>query len=208
MATPLVSRVADAFLQREADAAAMRSSYLIPEIRGTEPNVDPEGTDLAIWTYEHGGRLMGVAFQGNQSKPIWHYRFRSEAERDRQVQGTIAARKRAIESKAEAVKKRREFRHSIQVGDIYYTSWGYDQTNVDFYQVIDVREKSITVREVEKKTVVDQGPHTEVVPVPNDWKGAPQTRVPSPSGGFKADGHYASKWDGRPKHETGWGYGH
>ena len=26
--------------------------------------------------------------------------------------------------------------HDVKVGDIYYTSWGYDQTNIDFYEVV------------------------------------------------------------------------
>lgn len=34
------------------------------------------------------------------------------------------------------------------VGDILYSSWGYDQTNIDFYQVIKVTEKTITVKEI------------------------------------------------------------
>lgn len=37
----------------------------------------------------------------------------------------------------------------VQVGDIFSSSWGYEQTNVDFYQVIElVGETSVRVREV------------------------------------------------------------
>lgn len=31
------------------------------------------------------------------------------------------------------------------VGDLFYSSWGYGQTNIDFYQVVSVGVKSITV---------------------------------------------------------------
>jgi hypothetical protein len=31
------------------------------------------------------------------------------------------------------------------VNDIFYSSWGYDQTNIDFYQVIDVLPNSVKV---------------------------------------------------------------
>jgi hypothetical protein len=40
-------------------------------------------------------------------------------------------------------------------GDILVCSWGYDQTNVDYYQVVDVTAKSIRIREIQAK--VDHG---------------------------------------------------
>lgn len=36
----------------------------------------------------------------------------------------------------------------LKVGDILYTSWGYDQTNVDFYQVVTMTAKSAKIRQV------------------------------------------------------------
>lgn len=33
----------------------------------------------------------------------------------------------------------------VHVGDIYYSSWGYDQTNVDFYQVVALKGKHTAV---------------------------------------------------------------
>lgn len=41
--------------------------------------------------------------------------------------------------------------HGVQQGDIFSMTWGYDQTNVDFFQVIGVTEKSCKVREVKPK---------------------------------------------------------
>jgi hypothetical protein len=43
---------------------------------------------------------------------------------------------------------RKEFVNPYKVGQILYHSWGYDQTNVDFYQVIEAKGKTIVVREV------------------------------------------------------------
>lgn len=55
------------------------------------------------------------------------------------------------------------------VGDILYTSWGYDQTNVDFYQVIRVSGKNAWIREI--SILVDpatQGlPQERVRPMPD-----------------------------------------
>lgn len=42
----------------------------------------------------------------------------------------------------------------IKVGDIFYSSWGYDQTNVDFYQVLDVSDKgTVSLREIGSEIV-------------------------------------------------------
>lgn len=35
---------------------------------------------------------------------------------------------------------------STKIGDIFVASWGYDQTNIDFYQIIDVSKSGKTVK--------------------------------------------------------------
>ena len=40
---------------------------------------------------------------------------------------------------------------AIIVGDIFYSSWGYDQTNVDFYQVVKTTPKTIALKKIDKK---------------------------------------------------------
>jgi hypothetical protein len=35
-----------------------------------------------------------------------------------------------------------------QPGDVYYTSWGYDQTNVEFFQVVKRTPGTVTVRRI------------------------------------------------------------
>ena len=35
----------------------------------------------------------------------------------------------------------------VAVGDVFYTSWGYDQTNVEFFKVVRSTDKTIWVQE-------------------------------------------------------------
>lgn len=49
----------------------------------------------------------------------------------------------------------------IQAGDIFYTSWGYEQTNVEFYQVIRATEKTVWIREIHGTTSGGWSGHTE-----------------------------------------------
>ena len=52
-----------------------------------------------------------------------------------------------------------------KVGDILYSSWGYDQTNIDFYKVVKVSEFSVWIQELSKKIVEITGwAHERVVP--------------------------------------------
>jgi len=41
---------------------------------------------------------------------------------------------------------RAEFVNPYQVGQILYSSWGYDQTNIDYYEVIEVRPTTLVIR--------------------------------------------------------------
>lgn len=126
----------------------------------------------------------------------------------------------------------------VEVGDFFYSSWGYDQTNVDFYKVVGLTPKGVKIQKWSSKCVADNGPSTSVVPgdgpaTYTDWsavtpemdfweqkeakveKDAPVVtkRLSSYDGGTSAyisltSYSSARKWDGTPKYETGAGWGH
>jgi hypothetical protein len=39
----------------------------------------------------------------------------------------------------------------VKVGDIYVSNWGYDQTNVDYYQVMQVKSKTAVLNQIGSK---------------------------------------------------------
>ena len=43
---------------------------------------------------------------------------------------------------------RKRFQNPYNVGDILHHSWGYDQTNCDFYQVVEVKSVSVVLRKI------------------------------------------------------------
>lgn len=48
--------------------------------------------------------------------------------------------------------------HGVKVGDLFYTSWGYEQTNVNFFQVIGLcGAQSVRVREVQPRVADERG---------------------------------------------------
>lgn len=58
---------------------------------------------------------------------------------------------------AEAKERKRlaraQFQNPYKVGDILHHSWGYDQTNCDFYQVVEVKKASVVLRKIGAGTV-------------------------------------------------------
>jgi hypothetical protein len=99
------------------------------------------------------------------------------------------------------------------IGQILVSSWGYEQTNIDFYQVIAVTKASVRIVKL-RKTSVPAGTANQVIPVPNSADPADKgviRRFKSWGKGYSVSiSEYASAslWDGEPEYETASGYGH
>lgn len=89
-----------------------------------------------------------VGFAGKADKPIINFTIRNQQQLERTIAEFFANRK----AHADLVSKRREerkaFVHNVKVGDIYHTSWGYDQTNVEFFEVVEIKGKFAVLREI------------------------------------------------------------
>lgn len=94
----------------------------------------------------------------------------------------------------------------LEPGAILYSSWGYDQTNIDFYRVERVKNGWAVLQEIAKSETSD-GPGTmtgRVVPVdPQKPVGDPFRRKIGECMGQPClkicSYEYAYPWDGRPK---------
>lgn len=191
-----------------------RTVYLPVEVASQPPFVPKDAPDLEIWSYtsKHTGKPGAIAFQGKSAKPLWHHTFRSTTEIAKRIQDTVAARKAQLDAKAIERKERLAWKHGLVVGDILYASWGYDQTNVDFYQVIALKgKKMVEVRHIRSKDDPQKQDH--VLPVANTFSGP--TFRKTPQKGYRGDPNIkidssrrAYKWDGGSKYETPAGMGH
>ncbi|HGX1670117.1 hypothetical protein [Listeria seeligeri] len=58
----------------------------------------------------------------------------------------------------------------IKVGDIFCTCWGYEQTNVKFWQVVKRTNKSVRLRPIKKQIVKNETNMSRYeVPIPNNF---------------------------------------
>jgi len=182
-------------------------SFYIPKNAPNLKQIDVgKDVGLEFWTYEDArGKLYGLAFGGKANKPLWHYSFRNQSDLDKRVQDTIEIRKSHVEHVEQRRQERSQYKHTLKEGDILYSTWGYDQTNVDFYQVVGVGERSVKIREIESRSVDD----SHVMPAPNRFKGPPMMKIVGPSGRVKVRSFsWAGKWAGEKVYETPFGYGH
>jgi len=94
------------------------------------------------------------------TKPFINYWFTSEAKADeciaRQVESHLAWKKMKDDRKADRKGSAADLA-KVQVGSIFCNSWGYDQTNVDFYQVIAIKGRTLTLREVGQSSTTKEG---------------------------------------------------
>jgi hypothetical protein len=96
----------------------------------------------------------------------------------------------------------------VAIGTIFASSWGYDQTNVDFYEVIKVTKASVVIREIAKaQQTKDDGWTGHVTPQPGEFVGDPMTRRLKAgwdnTPGVKVRSYaWARVWDGKPQHFT------
>lgn len=157
-------------------------------------------SDAVAYLYdrETNGRrfFFAMSYCGRRSRPDSVYRYTSLEKRAAAVTEYFAARqahKARIKSGAQP--------RRLKVGDILYTSWGYDQTNVDFYQVIGlVGNASVDIRQIKAVKDGPDGIYYRLMPVPDQFIGTVMwcKRV-SPYDGksVKIDRQTAYLWDGR-----------
>jgi len=79
--------------------------------------------------------FYAVGFAGKRKKPDFNYRYRDEAKREEAVKRYFEGRQKTIDYKNKIRDERKAAKRGLDVGDVLYASWGYDQTNIDYYQV-------------------------------------------------------------------------
>ncbi|MFL6283551.1 MAG: hypothetical protein ACJ74Q_10470 [Pyrinomonadaceae bacterium] len=170
----------------------------------------PKGVEAVVYIYESAGRPCALIFVGKQNKPALHTQYRSTERREQHVREYIDSRRKVEQYKAEQNAQRRGFQHSYKVGDVLAHSWGYDQTNVEFYQVTATTPGTVTIREIAQKAVpgsqVSHGMAENRVPVPGSFLEKSETMTKRPQYQESGPGYVpmkhgsCSKWDGRPRY--------
>lgn len=178
----------------------------------------PKGLEAVVYFYNDPhkqNRPTAKAFSGKKAKPDWFVTFQSEERRAAYVKNWEDGLRAHQARKEEERQAKASYQHTFQVGDILYNSWGYDQTNIDWYEVTAVRGKQIVIREIAGK-VADAPGYSPMsgmtVPCPGQYVGPEITKRPT---GYLHNGVWnesvsfdhgcGSRWDGKPKYCSWYG---
>ncbi len=120
-----------------------------------------------VYTYECNGKPCAMAFAGRRSKPDWRFRFRDDQQREYRVHKWLEGLRERETQKTERQKQRTQ-PHGFRPGQLFYISWGYDQTNIDYYMLTETRGKTQGyVVPISQKTVRSSTGADYVAPDPN-----------------------------------------
>jgi len=161
----------------------------------------PWKNDGAWITIYKANRKPGIL----NPKPILNLSFGTPEQAEERIREAIDVWIARDEEKHGRAKARREYRHTLKVGDILCSSWGYDQTNVDFYQVVAVPSvKSITIRKIGLDLPRGEEGFMcgySAVPMKDRFTGEPFTKRVTTGGSVKLTSYsYAWLWNGKEKY--------
>lgn len=117
----------------------MTTLTLNQELNGIEIKFDCKPISSTLESLKKSG------FRWHRQKKFWY--AKQTPERIKLAQSITDGKEIKTVTTKEKAEKKNVF--GVKVGDIFSASWGYEQTNNDFFQVIAlVGEKSVRVREV------------------------------------------------------------
>lgn len=137
-------------------------SFYMPK----ERTILQETDNAIIYGYAFNGKVAAIAFKGKAQKPAWHHTFKSELERQEYIDRWFKQLDQREQYNLELKQARQTeiLEADIKLGDYFYTSWGYDQTNIDYMVVVSVTAKTCICRMVSPIHVGESGQEDVLTP--------------------------------------------
>jgi hypothetical protein len=195
-------------IERNAIETRQAGNYVLSIIKRENPRNYPLHPFAVV--YE---RLTPKAKYSTR-KVLSNYVFKTIEEAAQWVEKTYNNLTANMQSREAEKQKRREADAAVQaadfykVGDIVVNTWGYEQTNVDFYEVVKVGNKTIEIKEIGAATVegsmYSHGMACELTPEPGKFLvNGKSYRLKVKAGGALSSPegyYYMHKWSGRPQY--------
>lgn len=111
--------------------------------------------DIDAIVYINMPTLTATAYVGTAARHTWCFRFRNQAQMEAKIRNLFDNLRANAEYKANRNAEQRR-PHSLKVGDILSTCWGYEQTNREFFQVTKVvSDSTVELREIAQECDYD-----------------------------------------------------
>lgn len=118
----------------------------------------PEFTDKIeqpdFVVYMNSDKKNAIAYIGKSYKKSFYYRFKTVDEMEKYCLDWALETAKRFDKKRELQEKTRNINAAdhFSIGEIIYNSWGWEQTNIDFFQITEVTAKKIRVKQIAQKT--------------------------------------------------------
>lgn len=114
-------------------------------------------------------------------RTIDSYYFQNEENRSKYIESFIKKVVDRENQKQAIIEKKKEVRsnveHQYKVGQVLYASWGYEQTNIDFYQIVELKGKQAILREIAGEMVeYTSGDSGRIKPKENEFVSEPMKK--------------------------------
>ena len=116
---------------------------------------EAENVKIVRYVVEKSGKNYPACacFIGKSSKPVNNFYFHTYERMEQSIQEIIKRQQVQKERKEQRKKTRMDYIPQSKPGDIFVCSWGYDQTNIDFYLLLEVHGKTGIFIEIGSKNV-------------------------------------------------------
>lgn len=147
-------------------------------------------SSAVAYLYARAGASYALGYYGKSDKTAFNYRFGNEQRRSayvaewlQKMDAVQASNEKRQAEKKSALSKPQEF---LKVGDVLQASWGYDQTNVDYYEVVQLfGKRGVLIREIGAESVGTDYLQGRSVPMKGAYKGEPMRKVVDQNGAVK-----------------------
>jgi hypothetical protein len=131
-----------------------------------------------VYLFTVGGKPCAKGFFGKQAKPAFHFNFHTVERRNEYVAQWIKDMDARTANMKAGQAKRKAYEHTLKLGDVLRSSWGYDQTNIDYYEVTKViSSKMVEIREIAQQREETGWQQGKCVPATGEYKGEPMRKL-------------------------------
>lgn len=155
-----------------------------------------------IFTYKKELVPIVAIFGEKGFKAESHYRFKNQEQADDFIKKEKASIQRKFDQYQIQLNQWGELKKGYEKGKILVSSWGYEQTNVDFYLILEKKNDFVLIQEIGQNK--NYGLHDDrgtTMPDQNKKIGEPFRKKISKYGSIAlASYKYCNLWDGKEEH--------
>lgn len=170
----------------------------------------PDGSEVRVFNQVMGNganrAFFLLAFAGTAGRPAAHFSYRT-------ADDALAGATRFLEGRgahagrmASSRRQRAAWHTKLAVGTVLVHSWGYDQTNTDYYQVVELSPtgKTCVIRKIAARSLETGWMVGDCWPLANEFIGAPMTKRIGEGDAVKIYdwGSWARPWTPKADHWT------